>query len=486
VGKRLHRRDQRGERPDRSLPSQSYPIEALGDVLGNATGAIALKIQCPESMAAQSVLGVASLAVQALVDVAMPYGQTRPASLFLLSISESGDRKTTSDIEAMIPVRMREKALRDQYAVLNEIYNIDSKAWQAQSDQIRRSKTEIGERRRKLEELGPAPLPPLQPFLRIDEGTAEGLFKLMPGYPGALGIFSAEGGQFLNGHGFTPEAKNRSAAGFSTLWDGRELRSARAGDGLRACPGRRLACHLMVQPDAARDVLTDPVLRNQGFLSRFLIVAPDSLAGSRMWREPPESLEPALRRYSSSLLRVFEVPPITLNGAGNELAPRSLPMSPEARALWISSYNSIERDTAAGSRLDQHRDVAAKSAEPAARIAAVLTIVDDPYAKSIPADAMTRACRLANWYLDESLRLAELYLVPQEAADAQKLLAWLHARGIRQISAATLHSRGPGPLRVKERLDPAITELEAAGSLMADPDATGKARAWRVAPMAAQ
>ena len=40
----------------------------------------------------------------------------------------------------------------------------------------------------------------------------------MPTLPGALGIFSAEGGQFLSGHGFSPDAKLRTAASFASLW----------------------------------------------------------------------------------------------------------------------------------------------------------------------------------------------------------------------------------------------------------------------------
>src|SRR5271170_8319176 len=93
----------------------AYPTDALGDVLGPAARAIAAKIQCPEAMAAQSVLSVASLACQALADVRLPYGQTRPLSLFALTIAASGDRKSSADREAMIPVRMREQKLAEDF-----------------------------------------------------------------------------------------------------------------------------------------------------------------------------------------------------------------------------------------------------------------------------------------------------------------------------------------------------------------------------------
>ncbi len=236
-----------GDGADREPPKQlQFPIDALGDVLEPAARAIAAKVQCAPVMAAQSVLSVASLAAQGLVDVLLPFGQTRPVSLFALTIAASGDRKTSVDREAMISVRMREKKLAETFKVLKEIHAIDSGAWRAQRNQIERSKMERADRVAKLNELGPEPEPPVKPSLTIDEGTAEGFAKLLPELPGALGIFSAEGAQFLNGYGFGPDAKLRTAASFSTLWDGEGIRRARAGSGLIILPGRRLACHLMI------------------------------------------------------------------------------------------------------------------------------------------------------------------------------------------------------------------------------------------------
>ena len=83
-------------------PSKPYPLDALGNVLGPAAKAIAAKIQCAPSMAAQSVLSVASLGAQAIADVRLPYGHIRPLSLFGLTIAASGDRKSGADAEAMI------------------------------------------------------------------------------------------------------------------------------------------------------------------------------------------------------------------------------------------------------------------------------------------------------------------------------------------------------------------------------------------------
>ena len=61
-------------------PAADYPVEALGP-LAAVTKAIASKIQVPLALAGQSVLAAASLAAQAIADVVLPYGQTRPLSL---------------------------------------------------------------------------------------------------------------------------------------------------------------------------------------------------------------------------------------------------------------------------------------------------------------------------------------------------------------------------------------------------------------------
>jgi hypothetical protein len=105
--------DQRETRPERLPlfpplpPAAPYPLDALGPILGEAASAIARKVQAPAAIAAQSVLAAASLAVRhANVSVGL-HGQRRPLSLYLVSSASSGDRKSTTDNEALWPVSWR-------------------------------------------------------------------------------------------------------------------------------------------------------------------------------------------------------------------------------------------------------------------------------------------------------------------------------------------------------------------------------------------
>ena len=45
--------------------------------------------------------------------------------------------------------------------------------------------------------------------------------------------------------------------------------------------------HLMVQPEVAATALGDELLTKQGFMSRILACAPESLIGKRMHKSPP-------------------------------------------------------------------------------------------------------------------------------------------------------------------------------------------------------
>jgi Protein of unknown function (DUF3987) len=78
-----------------------------------------------------------------------------------------------------------------------------------------------------LDALGPAP--PLEPLMTCPEPTFEGLCKLFAIGQPTLGIFAIEGGQFVGGHGTSDDAKLRTAAGLSKLWDDGETRRVRSG-----------------------------------------------------------------------------------------------------------------------------------------------------------------------------------------------------------------------------------------------------------------
>ena len=98
----------------REMPEAApFPVDALG-VLAPATMGIASATEAPVAMCAASILAAASLAVQGLRD-AQTLNGSAPASLFLLTVAESGERKSTADRLAMKGVRDYEAELRMNY-----------------------------------------------------------------------------------------------------------------------------------------------------------------------------------------------------------------------------------------------------------------------------------------------------------------------------------------------------------------------------------
>ncbi len=445
-------------------PSEPYPINALGPVLAPAARAIARKVQVPDAIAGQSVLAAAALATQAHADVRLPYGQTRPLSLFVATVAASGDRKSSADNEALWPIRKHERNLKDIYEVKFESWSVATAAWKGERKRIEGDrKLDLGGRRDHLRALGPEPAPPLYPFITAPDPTVEGLIKAWVSAPASLGLFTAEGGQFVGGHGMSPEHRLKTAATLSSVWDGQPIKRVRAGDGVTILAGRRLAMHMMVQPDAAAVFFSDPLLRDQGLLSRVLLSAPDSITGTRFYKEVSEEDEGAIRAYGARILGILEAPWPLATAHPNELVPRVMELTEDAKSMWTRFHDHVEGQSAVKGNLAPVRDLAAKIAEHAARIGGVLTIVNDVDAKVVESPAMELAIKLADWYLNEAVRLMQGVRINPALVRAQQLLEWLRDRRVAapdvSVPFRDILRLGPNPLRTKAHADEAVKIL---------------------------
>lgn len=444
--------------------AERFPIEALGPVLSRAAAAISRKVQVPEAIAAQSVLAAAALAAQAHADVVLPYGQTRPLSLFFVTVAASGDRKSTADNEALWPIRKREKTLKEEHEEAQREWSIAIAAYNAEKKKVENDrKMNFDARKAALTALGPEPEKPLHPFLTAPEPTIEGLVKAWTTAPAALGIFTAEGGQFIGGHGMSQDNRLKTAAAYSEIWDGHPIKRIRSLDGVSILYGRRLSMHLMVQHEAAAQFLSDGLLRDQGLLSRVLVAAPESIAGTRFYRDTAPEDDAAIRAYGARVLSILEARWPLAEGRRNELEPRALPITEEAAAAWRAFYDHIEGQCGPGSELRPIQDFAAKSAEHAARIAGVLTIVDNIHATEIGIEAMHSALTLTDWYVNEAVRLQRAARTDAKLMVAQQLLDWMRERGEEVFSFREIVQFGPSATRTKSAAEDALTTLTAHG-----------------------
>jgi hypothetical protein len=470
-------------------PADPFPADALGRLLGSAARAIQDRVRAPLAICGQSVLATSTLAVQAHANIELPMGHMKPLSCFFVSVAATGERKSAVDHEALWPVRKREAALREVYVGERLEYENDEAAWKKARDAACRAKDVKANRAKMkaaLDELGPAPLPPLQPLLTCGEPTYEGVCKLLAVGQPSIGVFAAEGGQFIGGHGMADDAKLRTAAGLSALWDGEPIKRVRALDGFTVLPGRRVAMHLMAQPDVAAIWFGDRLLAEQGLLSRILLTAPEPTSGTRMWTEPSPESDAAVRRYCARLMEVSERLPPLAPGTRNELVPRTLPLAPEARWLWVAFHDHVEERLGPGGELEPVRGLANKLPEHATRIAAVLTLVEDIEASELGSAQMEAGIALAEHYAIEALRLFGASRVNDDLRLANRLETWLLTKWQEpNISLPDIYQRGLNAIGDQVTARRLVAVLEEHGRLIKLPEGAtvgGQRRreAWRI------
>jgi hypothetical protein len=407
-------------------PADLFPIDALGGVLAPAARAIHDRVQAPLAICGQSVLAAATLAVQGQANVELPTGHIKPLSSYFVSVAATGERKSAVDDEALRPVRRREAVLRETYTAAAQANQNASEAWDAaRREAIKRAKGNRDVIGAALVALGPAPQAPLRPILTCEEPTYEGMCRLLAEGQPTIGIFAAEGGQFIGGHGMSEDAILRTAAGLSAIWDGKPIKRVRATDGATVLPGRRVAMHLMAQPDVAAIWMNNRLLIDQGLMSRVLMTAPEPASGTRLWHDPLPDSDTALRLYGARLLDTLGLPLPLAPNTRNELEPRTLALSAAARKRWIEFADHVEKQLGAGGELEPVRGLGNKLPEHAVRIAAVLTLVDNIQAGDVARIEMESGIALAEHYAAEALRFFGASRVPADLLLAQRLLNWL-------------------------------------------------------------
>ncbi|MCP4640085.1 MAG: DUF3987 domain-containing protein [bacterium] len=482
----------RGEDPPPPLPrvkrpkAESFPVEALGSILGAAAEALHEYVQAPLAMCGSAVLAAASACCQAQADVHVD-GRVYATSVFCLTVAESGDRKSAIDTMATRPLRERERELTKRYEHEMGEYERAASIYEAERSRTLRSGSLKGLEAKKsaVEELGPAPSKPLRPVLLVSNFTVEGVSRqLAEGWP-SLGIFSDEGGQTVGGHAMSKDNELKTLAELSKRWDahgdGMRLRS---GDGVRAILGRRVCMHLAMQPAVARLLLGNPLAHGQGFLPRCLLSWPETLRGTRFYRSGNPSEDCRVQVYYETLAKLLELP-LPWDESGEValgLAPRAMQLTPEGYDAYVGFYDSVEEQNAPDGPLSCVAAWASKAAEHAVRIAGILSLVDDPDACEVEEIAFRSGATLAEWYMAEYLRVSGLAAEDATSEQADEVLAFIEAQG-GAADATLLMRAGPRAVRSRSGLDKVMEYMETTGMVERETARrSGRSkRTWRIA-----
>lgn len=453
-----------------ALPAaEAYPVDRLGDILGGAANALHEVVKAPLALCCQSVLAAASLAIQAHYDIKLPWGECKPLSLFLLTVGESGERKSTIDDLVLGAAKTQERADMAIYAEAQEDYEREKAAYDHAADAARKAaknKT-AAEVYEAVENCGQKPKPPVAPIRFVTDPTVEGLYKLLVTGQPSVALFSDEGGLLIGGHALNSDNALKTMARWCKFWDGAPFDRVRAGDGAGILYGRRMSMHQQAQPDVMVKLLSDRTANGQGFLARCLVAWPESTIGSRYM----DAFEWAGDRHEMkrlyAVLKTLMEAQLPVEEGGQELHPTELSLSDDARVLAVAASNQFEALMAKGADLMELRDRASKALENACRIAGILAVIEGGLSvEIIESKHLERALVLVQWYLKEALRIRGASAVPQSVLDAESLSAWLQERAIKVFRSKQVLNAGPSQLRNKARFNSAIAELLQAGYIV--------------------
>lgn len=447
--------------------SVEYPLHALPPVVRDAVVEVQQFVQAPMAMVACSALATVSLAAQSLFDVERAPSLSGPLSLYFMVVADSGERKSTLDNYFAKPVAQYEKEQAKAAEPALSDFSADMAAWEAVkyglSDRIKRDTKEgksIDATKVQLREHEASkPVRPAVARLVYSDTTPEALVRgIATEWPSA-GLISSEGGAVFGGHGMSKDAQMRNMATINQLWDGKPIRTDRSTTASFTAEGR-LTVAIQVQAPTLQAffVSSGGLARGTGFLARFLVACPNSTQGTRRYIEPPTEW-PMLERFRERITCILNQPQPVEHG---RLQPPMLYLSPEAKHAWVAFYDELELQLGDGGDLHDVRDVASKTADNAARLAALFHIVEDG-SGGISEHHMLGAASILRWHLNESQRVLNSTATPVGMADAAKLDKWLRAKcgekGVAEFTVLELMQRGPAMLRKKEDLEPVLATL---------------------------
>lgn len=374
---------------DRLIEEIPFPTEDLPIEIREVVEAIAEAKRVPDVMAWACIQSSISASCGGLYDIQIDANNTHPITTNILLICESGDRKTSTD-------NMASKGITDWQRKQSSVYEEEFRSYQAFKSV---NKSEI------------IPEPKLKSLIQ-GAITPQALIKALKANP-EIYISSNEGGSFVGSHSMKEQSMNFLSL-LNSAWDGSDLRNNTQSNGFICATNPRATVNLSMQQNVYSEFIGNGQAKGMGTLARFLIAKPTSLMGTRFYQEP-KSESPAVARFNNRIIQLLDTP---RNYEYEYLKPLVLRLTPKAKELWVSFYNSIESELV--NELDSIKAWGAKAADNASRLATQFQVFKDDKLE-VDADSMISAIKVVGYFLNEQLRLEQ----SGDLVSKQKLHDWM-------------------------------------------------------------
>ncbi|MDM1325187.1 DUF3987 domain-containing protein [Acinetobacter pseudolwoffii] len=440
-------------RNDTLIQSKPYPINELPEVVREAILATTEYVQAPLAMAAQCVLASISFLAQGKVNAPRETNREgMPSSLFFLTEGGSGGRKSSCQKLVELPIREHERQQNDEYKKVLDDWNA-------------RSKTIESKEFAQWTLDNPRPTDPTSIFSDI---TIETLTKFyIKGIVKNASLSSDEAGQFFDGHTMKGDTAKSALGTFTKLFDdGYCQRNRASSDDNGTAYDVRLTFNLLGQRAVLASALNDTTLRGQGFLPRFILTAPESIAGQRThtveFRQKLKNShnDPRLTKFWNRCRDILKDElPVLLNDSGEVSYFPVMQLSNEAELLELEFYNECEILQGSGKQFEFMQPFASRANELARRLGAVLAYFENR--SEIDLETMRAACAVIRHSLSEWFRYSDIEVADE--SDSEKLIKYLLTKCKKEktnLLQRTIAMKGaPLQIRKAKEFDPCLNEL---------------------------
>ena len=442
----------------------AFPRSMALPVIVGAVDEAEGNIKAPRALVFSSALTAIATAAQGSIDVCKPNGQVVPASLMLLAVANSGERKSTAENVFMRGVRRFQDERDVIYQTELSDWSARQSIWEARRKAILKKTLLLDQEdegdpcKQFVEHQASAPVKPRRFKLLYEDATSEALFLGLHQNIPTAGLISSEGGGVLTGKAFNDLSKQNA------LWSGDVItvdRVSAESYEIRA----RLTVSLMVQESSFFGYMEKhgEKSRGSGLWARFLVCNPKSTQGTRFIAGGTIAWD-CCEKFSDRIMEILKSSvELLTDPARPKLVVR---FSPAAIQRWVNVFNMVESEIGSGKRYFDMGDHASKLADNVARVAALFHFFEKRNG-DIAVETLEAAIDICFWYSDEFLRMFSS--PPQQEVDAQELDAWLQLKretGDRFVTKNSILQKGPSQLRKVKRLDPAIEVLAAQGRVL--------------------
>jgi hypothetical protein len=345
-----------------------WPSFRENSLLDGAVREAARELQVHQEMAIMCAFGAMATACQGHVDVEMPTGHKVPTSLMLLTIADSGERKTTTQNYFFKAINaLNDSAYKANNEALAE-YKVKYHLWGTHKRHLERTYSKcasqqdesltLAARDAVAEHVRTEPQPERSGKFLYEDTTPQALVQMLYENSPNGCLLTSEASSIFSGKALGELDK------LNTLWDGSSVivdRVSRAGFILQ---NARLTLSLMAQPSVIARFMgkRGEEARGTGFLARFLVVKPRQMAGQRS----PVKLS-ALPRQQAFNTRIHErlTAPVKADR-------QVLRFSESAAEFWLQCSRGLEQQMQENGLYYYLKDHASKLLENTSRLAAIL------------------------------------------------------------------------------------------------------------------